>query len=188
MWLPLDLLDMFWQLGLPESVLSTTRMDATSLQTLNEMKSKLGVSNTIGLGIHGDGVPNNFDRTESSHVITLNLPGVGGEFGRLRIPLCVMPSAKMTNETMDAIFEVVAWSLRFLQIGSYPAHRHDGSAWLPSDASRAKKTGPLEFRAVLVEIRGDWDFYSKTLHFPFHNELDGCCWLCPCRRHQVASY
>ena len=39
MWLPLDLLDMIWQLGLSEIVLSTTRMDATSLQTLNEMKS-----------------------------------------------------------------------------------------------------------------------------------------------------
>ena len=55
MWLPLDLLDMIWELGLPEIVLSRTRMDATSLQTLNEVKSKLGVSNTIGLGIHGDG-------------------------------------------------------------------------------------------------------------------------------------
>ena len=121
-------------------------------------------------------------------MITLNLPGVGGKFGRLRIPLCAMPSAKIANETMDASFEVVSWILRCLQTGSYPAHRHDGSAWLPSDASRAKKTGPLEFRAVLVEIRGDLDVYSKNPAFPFHNELDGCCWLCPCRRHQVASY
>ena len=191
MWLPLDILDMIWQLGLPEIVCSTTRMDTQSLQHLNEMKSKLLISEplleVIGLGIHGDGVPNNYDRTESAHVISLNLPGVGGKFGRMRIPLCVLPSEKVAHETMDAVFDVVAWSLRFLHIGVHPDERHDRSPWDHSDASRKKKTGALGFRAVVVEIRGDWDFYSKTLHFPFHNENDGCCWLCPCRRNQVIA-
>ena len=188
MWLPLDLVSMIWHLGLPEVVLSTDCMDATSKQVLEERKAKLRCNEVIGLGIHGDGVPNNYDRTESSTVITLNLPGVGGRFSRMRIPLCVMPSAKVSDATMDAIFEVVAWSLRFLQLGRHPTRRHDGTELNGTDSARAKLDGPLPFRAVLVEIRGDWDFYSKTLHMPFHNENDGCCWLCPCRRNEVSTF
>ena len=121
---------------------------------------------------------------ESAHVVSINLPGVGGKFARMRIPICVVPSRKMCDETMDAILEVTAWSLRHLQAGFHPECRHDGSPWNASDKWRSKTHGALGFNASLVEVRGDWDFYSKVFHFPYHSELDGICWLCPCKRKE----
>ena len=126
----------------------------------------------------------NFDRTESANVVSINLPGVGGKFARMRIPLCVVPSRKMGANTMDAILDVAAWSLRHLQAGIHPESRHDQSPWKASDKQRAKKHGALGFNASLVEVRGDWDFYSKVFHLPYHSELDGICWLCPCKRNE----
>ncbi len=186
MWLPLELLSMIWELGLPEIITSTDRMDPQTKAHLEELKAKLGAPDLWGFGIHGDGVPNNYDKTESAQVISINLPGVGGQFARMRIPLCVLPSAKIAPETMDAIFEVIAWSLRHLQVGCHPTCMLDEEAWhAATDGRRQKMQGPLGFQASLAEVRGDWDFYSKTFHFPYHSELEGVCWLCKCRRHQV---
>jgi hypothetical protein len=188
MWLPLEILAMIWSLGIPEVMLQVDGMDTQTLEHLNGLKAKLGVPNLWGFAIHGDGVPNNYDRTENCQVISISLPGLDAKGGRLRIPLCVLPSRKMCNETMDAIMEVIAWSLRHLQCGCRPAARHDGSEWQSSDKERARKSGqPLEFNASLVEVRGDWDFYSKVFHFPYHSELDGICWRCDCKRSQVIA-
>jgi len=184
MWLPLELLEMIWQLGCPEVILQTDRMDIQTKEHLDALKAELGLPDLMGVGLHGDGVPNNYDRTESCHVTSINLPGVGGKFARMRIPLCVLPSSKMCKETMDAIMEVVAWSFRHLLSGCHPHCRHDGTPWQQSDHSRAKKKGDLGFNASLVEVRADWEWYSKVLHFPYHSELDGICWLCNCRRNQ----
>ena len=86
-WLPLELLSMIWELGLPEIILSTERMDKQSKSHLDKLKQKFGLKDLLGFGIHGDGVPNNYDRTESVHVVSINLPGVGGKFARMRIPI-----------------------------------------------------------------------------------------------------
>ena len=189
MWLPLDLLEMIWDLGLPEIILQTDHMDAQTKEHLDALKTELGLPDLLGFGLHGDGVPNNYDRTESCHVLSINLPGVGGQFARLRIPICVLPSSKISDATMDAILEVVAWSLRHLQGGFHPVCRHDGTAWdQKTDKSRSQRHGPLGFHASLVEVRGDWDFYSKVFHFPYHSELEGVCWMCSCKRCQVTSF
>lgn len=185
MWLPLDMLAMVWHLGLPEIVLETSNMDEFSKAHLDALKSKLGLPDLMGFGIHGDGVPNNYDRTTSAHVISINLPGVGGKWSRMRIPICVLPSQKIAEGTMDAVLEVVAWSLRHLQAGFHPEARHDGTPWANTDSKRAQKHGGLGFNASLVEVRGDWDWYSKVFHFPYHGEHDGVCWLCPCKRKDV---
>ena len=185
-WLPHELLAMIWDLGLPEAILSTAGMDTQSKKHLQSLKEKFQLQDLLGIGLHGDGVPNNYDRTESVQIISLNLPGVLGDFARMRIPMCVLPTRKMTAGTMDAIMEVLAWSLRHLQVGSHPAARHDGSTWKDSDRTRQKHEGTsLGFHASLVEVRGDWDFYSKVFHFPYHSENDGICWLCPCKRCEV---
>ena len=188
MWLPLELLEMIWKLGLPEVILQTDRMDIQTKDHLEALKAELGVPDLLGVAMHGDGVPNNYDRTESCVVISMNLPGVGGKFARMRIPMCVLPSSKVCGATMDAIMEVLAWSFRHLQCGCHPECRHDGTPWQKSDWKRAKKTGDLGFNASLVEVRGDWDFYSKTFHFPYHSELDGICWLCNCQRRQDMTW
>ena len=168
--------------------LISDRMDVQTKEHSDKLKEKFSLDDLVGLGLHGDGVPSHYDRTESVQVISMNLPGVGGKFAKMRIPMCAVPSSKVGDETMDAILEVIAWSIKHLQAGAHQECRHDGAPWNASDKLRSKKSGPLELHAALVEVRDDWDFYSKVFHFPYHSELDGICWLCPCKRRQDAIF
>ena len=144
------------------------------------MQRELDVQDLIGFGLHGDGVPCNYDRTESVTVISLNLPGVPGKHQSMRIPLVALPSHVITSERCDDIMEVFAWSMRHLLVGANPACRHDGSPWLKGkDGKRSKAPEKLPFHACLAEVRSDWDFLAKCFHFATHNLAVGICWLCP---------
>jgi hypothetical protein len=188
-WLPLELMDMIHKLGDAKVIGDLTMMDPTTKAHLQKERDERGLPNLQGIGLHADGIPNNYDRTESCFGMTINLPGLGGEWSRMRIPIMVGPSAKITPESMDAILAVVAWSIRHLLLGQHPTCRHDGSEWDMDmgDRARSKKTGPLGFNATLVEVRGDWDWYSKIFHFPYHSELAGICWKCSCKKHEASS-
>ena len=195
-WLPAEILEMLWKLGDPNILLSTANMDAHTKAHHRKVAEDLGLSSLWGVALHGDGVPNNYDRTESSMIISISLPGLGGKWARMRIPLAVLPSQKICDETLDAILEVFAWSFRHSAAGTRPAERHDRKAgespWRASAADRKRAasfeaSSTLPFNATLVEVRGDWEFYSKVLHFPYHSELDGICWLCNCRRRDISQ-
>jgi len=180
-----ELLDTIFQLGLKEVILSEDMLDHVGKDHMQWMRTSLGVAELLGFGIHGDGVPCNYDRTESVEVISLNLPGVGGAYARMRIPLIVLPHSYMSHNTFDDLMEVLAWSMRHALAGTRPVARHDGSPWLKSDMRRGKKTGDLGWNACLVEVRSDWDFLNKCFHFPAHSLGDRICWKCNCRRNQV---
>ena len=185
LWLPLELLDMIHRLGESSAIGDETNMDPKTKQHLHSQRQVHGLPNLLGLGMHMDGIPNNYDRTESCFAVTLNLPGLGDKWSRMRIPIMVGPSKLVTSETMDSILEVLAWSIRHCLAGVHPECRHDGTQWNESDKVRAGKSGDLGFHATLVEVRGDWDWYSKIFHFPYHGELDGICWKCPCKRKEA---
>ena len=93
----------------------------------------------VPLGLWGDGVPCNWDRTESVEVVSLNLPGQGGQYKNLRLPVTALSRKLVTDGTWDDIMAVVAWSLQYAAIGKFPTERHNGSPWLPSDVKRANK-------------------------------------------------
>jgi hypothetical protein len=187
--LPLELLEMLWELGLAEVLLSTDNLDTDGKKHMAWMKEQLQVDELWGWGLHGDGIPCNYDRTESVIMISLNLPGLKGKNGRMRIPLVVLPDFAVSENTFDDIFTVIAWSMRHLVAGSRPCCRHDGTAWGKTDSKRKKKNNaPLKFRACLVQVRADWDWMGKCFHLPFHNVLEGMCWLCRCKRHQVSFF
>ena len=185
-WLPLELLSMIFHLGDKAVVGGVEQMDPETLKHLNHLQAKFDLPDLIGTGLHGDGIPNNYDRTESCYGVTMNLPGVGGKWGRMRLPIFVGPAAHILPETMHVLLDVIAWSYRHAQAGVNPATRHDGTPFGPGDESRAKIAGQkLDFNATLVEVRGDWDWYSKIFNFPYHNEIEGICWKCACRRDEA---
>lgn len=187
MLLPLDVLEMIWDLGAKDVLLSSDHLDTDGKKHMAWMKEHLQVEELIAWGMHGDGIPCNYDRTESVVMISLNLPGLSGRNGRMRIPLVILPDHAMNGNTFDDIMTVIAWSMRHLVAGSRPCCRHDGSAWANSDAKRQKKNNdPLPFRACMAQARADWDWMGKCFHLPFHNVKEGCCWLCRCRRDQVS--
>ena len=189
MLLPLDVLEVIWDFGAKEVLLSDDNLDTAGKKHMAWMKEQLQVDELMAWGMHGDGVPCNYDRTESVVMISLNLPGLSGSNGRMRIPLVILPDHAMSGHTFDDIMTVIAWSMRHLVAGSRPCCRHDGSAWAKSDAKRRKKDNdPLPFRACMVQARADWDWLGKCFHFPFHNVKEGCCWLCRCRRDQASFF
>ncbi len=184
-----EVLETLWKYGDKDILLLTNNFDKLTKDHMAWMKEQLGVEELWGFGIHGDGVPCNYDRTESVIIISINLPGLAGRNGRLRIPLVILPDGSISENTLDDIMEVFAWSMRHLLLGTRPEARHDSTPWEPkSDAKRSKLNGPLPFRACMAQSRADWDWLTKCFHFPGHSTKEGMCWMCPCKRNQVLQF
>ena len=135
---------------------------------------------TIPFGLHGDGVPVlGTIRKTSLDFITINLPSYQW---KERVPFTVIQSKWIEDQdTKDAIWKVFMWSAACLKNGNYPESRHDGSAWLSSDKSRAKMQGHcLPAKGILCEVRADWDWFNQWLQLPTYNTKSGMCWLCNC--------
>ena len=168
-------------------------MDPNSLAHLRTCEAAAGCK-LLGLGLWGDGMPCNWDRSESIDALSLNLPGLGDQYKTLRMPVTATPHKHIGPHTWDDIGEVVAWSLTCLASGAMPTERHDNTPWLPSDKAgtkfrkpRSKASTSIAQRAALVEIRADWKFYNEVFHFPNHNTVLGNCWKCRCTPEQVTG-
>ena len=179
--------------GRREVVMCRAGLDPLSLNHLQSCERKAG-QELLALGLWGDGVPVNWDRTESVETFSLNLPGQSGTYKPLRLPITSLSRKQVTENTWTDIMEVVAWSLRHAADGSYPVVRHDRPAgcerpWRTDDAKRAKLAGKeLPVRAALVEVRGDWKMFGEIFHFPKWNQVAGICWKCSCTPDQDPVY
>ena len=185
MLLPQEVLHCIWTLGKPEVLLERANLDSDSLSHLKDMLGQLGADDGQGFGIHGDGIPCNYDRTESVIMVNINLPGLSGKNGRLRIPLIALPDWCFSSNTYDDILEVIAWQMRLMLAGCSPTCRHDGTEWNASDAKRKGANVHMPVPCIMVQCRGDWDWMGKCFHLPFHNVKEGCCWLCGVKRREV---
>ena len=186
--LPSEILGQLWKFSNHSILLDTECFDKLSHEHHNAMAASLQCENLLGIGIHGDGVPCTWDRAESVSIISINLPGVPGHNGRLRIPVAIVPDWSIGEHSLDDIMEVLAWDLRSLLSGRCAACRHDGSSWRKSDVKRSRQSGVLrDFKAHLVQVRGDWDWMAKCFHFGSHNQTVGLCWRCNVRREQVLT-
>ena len=171
-----------------DTLLAEDNFDTQTKVHVDWMKKELGVDQLLCWGMHGDGIPCNYDRTESVAMVSLNLPGLDGRNGRMRIPLIILPDWSAGEHTWDDINSVFAWDMRHSIAGARPTCRHDGSAWQASDKARkTKETVPIKIRSCLCLIRADLDWMGKVFHFPFHNVKEGCCWLCRCKRKDVRN-
>ena len=186
MLLPQEIIHCLFRLGNSEVLLERDNLDSDSQAHLKAMCEKLGVDDALGFGIHGDGIPCNYDRTESVIMVSLNLPGLGGKNGRLRIPLIALPDWACSSNTYDDIFGVVAWQMRLMLARESPTCRHDRTEWNHTDKKRNGAKVHIPVPCVCVQIRGDWDWMGKCFHLPFHSVKGGCCWLCGVRRNEVS--
>jgi hypothetical protein len=184
--LPHEFVNVLEKFGDHEQLLSTRGLDPLSASHLHTCQAK-AKARLVPLGLWGDGVPCNWDRSDSVETFSLNLPGQVGKFKPLRLPLTALARKQVSAHTWDDIMEVLSWSLRSCSTGVLPSKRHDGAEWLKSDRARAKaaESGTVGCRAALVEVRGDWKFYGETFRFPKHNTKAGCCWKCPCTPDQA---
>jgi hypothetical protein len=184
--LPSDVLETLWTYGLKPVLLGEGNYDKLTKGHHTWMKQQLNVSELLGFGFHGDGVPCNYDRTESVMLTSINLPGLTGRNGRLRIPLVILPDHCFSDNTFDDIYEVLAWDMRSLLSGVRHEARHDNTPWHKEhDKKRSKMHGQRDFRACLVQARSDWEWLTKCYHFPDHRSNNEFCWMCSCTRSQV---
>ena len=187
--LPHEVVAKLLESGDSSVLLQREGMDKSTLQHLlhceDQLKTKL-----LGVGLWGDGVPCNWDRSDSLELLSLNFPGLPttSEFKALRIPLTGLAKKHVAGkDTYDDLMKIIVWSLEALASGRWPRARHDGSPWQAGgDAVRAKMAGkPLGLRGCLVEVRGDWAFYKLVFSFPQWNEKAGMCWRCTCTPAQL---
>ena len=69
-------------------------------------------SAVIPLSFWQDGVPYNWDRSESLEVYSWSLPGLASEKGRaFRFPVVVCPQHRCAKETHTQVLRILAWSL-----------------------------------------------------------------------------
>ena len=163
---------------------SSTCMATQTKARLDRLCQQFGTASAIGWGLWGDGVPVNWDRTESYEVLSMSLPG----HDQLRLPLtCVSKKHLVCRHTIDDIMAVMAWSADVALTGAYARRRHDGSPFGLLDSKRKNLAGkPLACgKSFLVEIRADWCWYQSVCRFPAGNQLTGLCWKCSCTPQQL---
>ena len=168
-------------------LMDKTGLDPVGLRHLLKVEEETQCS-MLGVGVWGDECPCNWDRTESVSVLSLSLPGQSDpKFANFRCPITCFGHKQVSPNTWHDIMKVVKWSLQVLATGKTPTARHDGTAWLKSDAKRAKslKTTKSVQRSCLVEVRADWKFMAEVYNLPPHNLSQGCCWSCTCTPAQV---
>jgi len=146
------------------AMVETVGMEPSTLTHFQAAAKELNedASSLLGLGMWLDGVPCNWDRSQSVEVIALNFPGLPGENGDVRIPIAIVPKKFVAkHKTHDDILAVVAWSFKHLAMGLHPTSRHDAQPWGALDKSRKKNSGKqLPVRGALAEVRGDWAMFS----------------------------
>ena len=136
---------------------------------------RVGEGQIVPLGLHGDGVPFDSQRTRSLELLHLNFPATGSP---LRVPLVGAPKEFFVKgKTYQALLELVAWSLKWCAMGQHPPALPDGTPFVDRQAA-ALAGQPLGCRAALLEVRADWQFLKICFGFPAWNEKAGCCWLC----------
>lgn len=184
MQLPHEVLSILQFLGDGAKLREEVEMDPETLEHLLKCKADSQIQDMLGFGLHCDGVPHSWDREESCEVFSMSLPGLGGEFKNMRIPLFSMPHSSFSENTWDDLMEIIAWSIRFAWQGVFPEERHDNQPF--KESWRKKRAGKsLGLHACLVEIRGDWKMLAETFHLPRWNEKGGICWSCNCTNKEV---
>ena len=191
--LPHEMVAAICKLSDVPSLLTQEGMDPGTRAHLTDAAVELRVppESLLGLGLWCDGVPCNYDRTESLEVFTLNFPGFGGATKNLRVPItCINRRWVQKEQTFDDILEIVTWSLKACALGRMPAARPGNQPWRRrEDRHRQKCSGDdLPLLAVLAEVRGDWKMYKETFRLPAHNENSGICFLCTCTPQDIRPY
>ena len=131
-----------------ESFFDQSRMDAVSREHLASVKAELQVDgHVLGVGLWQDGVATKWDRNSSIEMLTLHLPGLGGRWKNMRIPLFAIDKSWVVKpKTWDAVFQVVfqvvVWSLRSLALGCGRRPATTGRTGTPQTAAAASRLAP----------------------------------------------
>ena len=158
--LPHEVLHTLAENGDPGVLCGTENMDTQTHAHLLSVQEELGIPNMAAVGLWGDGVPFNADRSESLELVSISLPALAPPYNNLRIPVFALSKRFFVkNDTYEDILQVVAWSFTMMASGRWPKQRHDANEFLRTDRQRKRMVGrPLACQGAVCEVRGDWAF------------------------------
>ena len=135
---------------------------------------------TLPLGIHGDA--GEFSHQENVFVISWNsLVGKGATSKTRFLTTCLNKTELLDDgTTLNEAFEVMAWSFNLLANRQFSITDHTGARF-DDTSSRFQQALFKEFppgRAIVLQLRGDWQFLCQAFGFPQWNAADNMCWVC----------
>ena len=147
----------------------------------------------VPLGIHGDdagmqGKAQVLCLTWGSLVRRLPTLDTRIAFTMIRV------SDLVPNDTLQTVYDVLAWSFTALASGKFPSHDHEGVPFSrhhhPERFAVAGKDLADGLLGVWGELRGDWKFLKEALLLEDHYlKEDKICHLCDCKKlHPTHPY
>ena len=132
----------------------------------------------VPIGLHGDAGA--MSKNKSVFVLTWNSLAGQGSTKQTRYVMSLIRKDFLLDDgsTLDAIWEVLSWSLNSLASGKFPSENHVGAEL---DSQRASLKGLFladGLRGVTLQMRGDWQWYCQCLGFPQWNCALSMCWIC----------
>ena len=163
---------------------------------LHQWGDRVGLNTKKGhwatIGLWGDSAPT----VNEDSVFLLSFCLLAGVV-RQRFWICALNKSRLCKcgckgrHTIDSLFAVVAWSVRALIAGEYPARDHLGGKFA-SHSPRGKLAGkPLPMRGAVLRKFGDWAWFKQALGLRGHQgegEKGLVCWLCRAGRRDPVNY
>ena len=109
-----------------------------------------------------------------------------GKSMEIKIPIYILSTAQMTEQTEGPLLTVVAWSFSCLMTGVHPSVDPWGEPW-PPNTDRAKKAGSPLPCAALVQIGGDWKYLHQIMHMQNDWRAVHACWDCKIHRDDITD-
>ena len=88
-------------------------------------------------------------------------------------------STSFAHNTMTVFFEILTWSLHWLWLGEWPTHDWKGTPI----AAAGRKLANGHY-AVLLVLKGDLDYFNKSLRLPHYGSNNPCSW-CRCNTSDI---
>ena len=129
---------------------------------------------TLPIGFHGDGGA--FSKQDSLFVLSWNSIlgcNLGGQGLGKRFLFTIIRKQEMVAATLPKLFEILAWSCNALLTGITPESNWDD---VPEGAPPTFIAD--RWRATLVQLRGDWEFYANVCGMPNWKTNARMCWQC----------
>ena len=134
-------------------------------------KSVIDHEKSVALGLHGDGAPTH--KCDGLFTIAWNSLTGKGPTRRTRYVYAVIKKSDIEDGTLARLWDYLAWSLNALAEGIFPLRDHNGQ--------RHPRAGELitsaGWKGILIQLRGDWEFYCQTLDFESAGD-ENCCFVC----------
>ena len=144
-------------------------------------------SNAIPLSLHGDGVPViQVGKAGAKTFDAYSIQSIWSQGSTLDVKILMFGvfSLCASDSTWEEVWRVTTWSLHWLSEGIWPPVDWHGKAWTadnPSERALAKQPLADGLFAIVYALKGDLDYFARSLHLRHYN-ADQMCDLCPASR------